>query len=132
MEADEAELLTIREIGPKVAGSIRSFFADEGNRLLIGRLLANGVTPSASEKQVGGRFTGKTFVFTGALARFSRGDAEKMVESHGGRASGSVSKKTDYVVAGAEAGSKLEKARNLGVKILSEEEFIQLMAGEGS
>ena len=130
MQAREEELLTVREVGPQVAQSIVSFFADGENRRVIERLLAAGVSPSVAAKRVGGRFTGKTFVFTGSLVQFSRSEAQKMVEAEGGHAAGSVSKKTDYVVAGAEAGSKLEKARQLGVTILTEEEFSRLLQGE--
>jgi DNA ligase (NAD+) len=130
MAASEEELLTIREVGPQVARSITAFFAAEENRRVIERLLAAGVSPTTAAKRVGGRFTGKTFVFTGALERFSRGEAQKMVEAEGGHAAGSVSKKTDYVIAGAEAGSKLEKARQLGVAVLTEEEFLQMMEGK--
>jgi DNA ligase (NAD+) len=129
MAAGEEELQAVREIGPQVARSITAFFAGEENRRVIQQLLAAGVSPPVTEKRVGGRFTGKTFVFTGALERFSRSEAQKMVEAHGGHAAGSVSKKTDYVVAGAEAGSKLDKARSLGVTILGEEEFLRLMEG---
>jgi DNA ligase (NAD+) len=127
--ASEAELLSIREIGPQVCQSILTFFHNEENLRVIERLLAAGVRPTVEEKKVGGRFTGKTFVFTGALTRFTRDDAKRLVENEGGHAAGSVSKKTDFVVAGAEAGSKLEKARELGVQVLSEEEF-QEMVGE--
>ena len=73
------------------------------------------------------QFTGKTFVFTGALTRFTRDDAKRLVEREGGHAAGSVSRKTDYVVAGAEAGSKLDKARELGVSVLTEEEFLEML-----
>lgn len=127
MAATGEELLTIREVGPRVAQSITAFFAGEENRWVIERLLASGVSPSVTHKRVGGRFSGKTFVFTGSLERFSRSEAQKMVESAGGHAAGSVSKKTDYVIAGAEAGSKLDKAKSLGVTVLSEEEFLQMM-----
>lgn len=132
MAATEEELQTVREVGPQVARSIAAFFTGEENRKVIARLLESGVSPSVAEKRVGGRFTGKTFVFTGSLERFSRGDAQKMVEAEGGHAAGSVSKKTDYVIAGAEAGSKLEKARQLGVAVLTEQEFLQLMGDKGS
>ena len=125
--ATEEELLSIREVGPQVARSIVTFFHNEGNRETIRRMLEAGVTPTAEEKRVGGRFTGKTFVFTGALTRFTRSEAQRMVESEGGHAAGSVSKKTDFVVAGAEAGSKLDKARELGVTVLGEDEFLKMM-----
>jgi DNA ligase (NAD+) len=128
LQAEEAELLAIREVGPQVARSIRAFCHNPTNREVIDRLLAAGVRPSVAAKRVGGRFTGKTFVFTGSLEGFSRSAAEQLVAREGGHAAGSVSKKTSYVVAGAEAGSKLEKARSLGVTILSEEEFLALVA----
>ncbi|WP_306533926.1 NAD-dependent DNA ligase LigA [Geobacter sp.] len=128
--ATEAELLSIREIGPQVARSITTFFHNEGNRETIRRMVAAGVKPTVEEKKVGGRFTGKTFVFTGALTRFSRSEAQKMAENEGGHAAGSVSKKTDYVVAGAEAGSKLAKARDLGIPVLTEDEFLKMLEGE--
>ena len=125
--ATEEELLSIREIGPQVAQSIRTFFHNPKNIEVIGRMLKAGVSPSAEEKKVGGRFTGKTFVFTGALTRFTRDEAKRMVEGEGGHAAGSVSKKTDFVVAGAEAGSKLDKARQLGVRVLTEDEFLEML-----
>ena len=128
-KAPEGELLSIREIGPQVARSIRAFFDNPLNREVVARLLAAGVSPTATAKQVGGRFTGKTFVFTGALTRMTRDRAKALVEQEGGHAAGSVSKKTDYVVAGSDAGSKLEKARSLGVTVLSEEEFLALVGG---
>ena len=127
MSAPENELLTVREVGPQVARSITAFFAGEENRSVINRLLEAGVSPSVAEKRVGGRFTGKTFVFTGSLEQLNRSEAQKLVEAEGGHAAGSVSKKTDYVVAGAEAGSKLEKARQLGIAILTEDEFLLMV-----
>jgi len=126
-QATEEELTSVREVGPLVAESITDFFKDQANRDIITRLLSAGVSPSVEEKRVGGRFTGKTFVFTGTLTRFTRDDAKKIVELEGGHAAGSVSKKTDYVVAGSEAGSKLEKARQLGVPVLTEDEFLELV-----
>ena len=130
--ATTEELLTIREVGPQVSQSIRSFFANQQNREVITRLLAAGVTPLTTNKQVGGRFTGKSFVFTGALSRFTRDEARALIEREGGHAAGSVSKKTDYVVAGSDTGSKLDKARNLGVAVLTEEEFTALVEGAPS
>jgi DNA ligase (NAD+) len=126
-KASEAELLSIREIGPQVCQSILTFFHNRENMRVIERMLAAGVTPTVEEKRVGGKFTGKTFVFTGALSRFSREEAKRLVENEGGHAAGSVSKKTDFVVAGAETGSKLEKARALGVRVISEEEFLEML-----
>ena len=86
-----------------------------------------GLTPQASEHKRGEKLQGKIFVFTGSLNRFSRKEGEELVEDQGGRASGSVSKKTDYIVAGPGAGSKLVKAEQLGIKVLSEDEFLQLI-----
>ncbi len=126
-DANEAELLSIREIGPQVCQSILTFFRNRENLEVIERLSAAGVKPTAEEKKVGGRFTGKTFVFTGSLNRFSRDEAKRLVEDEGGHAAGSVSKKTDFVVAGAEAGSKLDKARGLGVRVISEEDFLDML-----
>jgi DNA ligase (NAD+) len=126
VRAPEDELLAIREVGPQVAESIRSFFHNPENLRVIERLLDAGVTPTAEEKRIGGRFTGTTFVFTGALSRLTRDEAKRLVESEGGHAAGSVSKKTDFVVAGSDAGSKLARARELGVKVLSEEEFLEM------
>jgi DNA ligase (NAD+) len=125
--ATEEELLSIREIGPQVARSITTFFHNPKNIEVIGRMLASGVRPTVEKKKVGGKFTGKTFVFTGTRPRFSRDEAKRLVENEGGHAAGSVSKKTDYVVAGEEAGSKLDKARELGVKVLSEEGFLEMV-----
>ncbi len=121
------ELISIRDIGATVAQSICTFFANRDNLEVIRRMLEAGVSPAAEQKQVGGRFTGKTFVFTGALSRFSRDEAQRMVEAEGGSAVGSVSRKTGFVVAGADAGSKLAKARELGVTVLTEDEFIAMM-----
>ena len=90
-------------------------------------MLDAGVKPSVEKKKVGGRFSGKSFVFTGALSRFTRDVAGLLVENEGGSAVGSVSKKTTYVVAGEDAGSKLTKARELGVTVLTEEEFLELL-----
>ena len=121
------ELVSIRDIGATVAQSIRTFFDNQGNIAVIRRMREAGVSPAVEQKKVGGRFTGKSFVFTGALSRFTRDEARILVENEGGNAVGSVSKKTDYVVAGEEAGSKLAKARELGVTVLTEEEFMELL-----
>ena len=121
------ELTSIRDIGATVARSITTFFANPGNREVIRRMQEAGVSPTAEQKQVGGRFTGTTFVFTGSLERFTREEAQALVEAQGGSAVGSVSKKTGYVVAGSEAGSKLAKARELGITVLTEDEFITLL-----
>ncbi len=123
------ELLSVREVGPQVAQSIRSCFDNPHNQEVIARLLAAGVSPFTTAKQVGGKFTGKTFVFTGSLTRFTRDGAKALVEQEGGHAAGSISGKTDYVVAGSDAGSKLNKALSLGVKVISEAEFLSLVEG---
>jgi DNA ligase (NAD+) len=126
-QATREELLTVHEVGPQVADSVTDFFHKTRNREILAALQAAGVIPQAEIKRTGGPLTGKTFVFTGSLRHFSRKLAQETVERLGGRASGSVSKKTDCVVAGDDAGSKLEKARQLGIQILSEEEFLQMV-----
>jgi DNA ligase (NAD+) len=125
--ATREELMAVHEVGPQVADSVTDFFRKERNRTILEELRTAGVVPQAEEKRAGGPLTGKTFVFTGSLVQFKRKQAQELVEKLGGRASGSVSKKTDYVVAGSEAGSKLDRARELGVAILSEDEFRQLL-----
>ncbi len=127
--ADRDQLLALHEVGPQVADSVVDFFANERNMQLLAELQDAGVRPQTSEKRSGGPLTGKTFVFTGSLEIFKRKEAQQLVEGFGGRASGSVSKKTDYLVAGSDAGSKLDRANELGVSVLSEEEFQQLLAG---
>jgi len=121
------ELTGIRDVGPAVASSIRLFFDTPANQTVLQRMQQAGVRPTVEEKQVGGHLAGFTFVFTGTLSRLGRDEAKKLVEHEGGTVTGSVSKKTDYVVAGVEAGSKLEKARNLGVKVLSEDELLEML-----
>ncbi|MDD2540222.1 MAG: NAD-dependent DNA ligase LigA [Desulfuromonadaceae bacterium] len=121
------ELTSIRDIGATVAQSIATFFTNTDNRAVLRQLHESGVHPAAVAKTVGGRMSGKNFVFTGTLTRFSRDHARKLVEDQGGNVVGSVSRKTDYVVAGDEAGSKLIKARELGIAVLGEEEFLTLL-----
>ncbi|HEV2521872.1 MAG TPA: NAD-dependent DNA ligase LigA [Candidatus Acidoferrales bacterium] len=129
-EATKEELEEVPEVGPKVAQSIADFFSESANRKLIQRLGDEGV--KMTEKRAAPldtRFAGKTFVFTGALARRSRDEGGAEVVRHGGKVSGSVSKLTDFVVVGADPGSKYDKARALGVTILNEGEFEDLLAG---
>ena len=124
------ELKAVHEIGLKTAESIVAFFGQAETTELLNKLAAAGVQPSAVEyAPQADTFAGKSFVFTGSLTTMTRGDAEGIVKKLGGRASSSVSKQTDYVVAGDSAGSKLEKARTLGVTVLTEEEFAALAAG---
>ncbi len=128
--ASKEELLAVHEVGPQVADSVVNFFHSPRNREVLAALKASGVTPGSEQRRAGGPLSGKTFVFTGALSLFSRKQAQEMVERLGARAAGSVSRKTDFVVAGAEAGSKLERARELGIEVLSEEDFLQMMEKE--
>jgi DNA ligase (NAD+) len=130
IHASFEELLSIRDIGATVAQSIRTFFDNQGNLDVIRSMQDAGVTPTVESKKVGGNLTGKTFVFTGGLSRFTRDDARKMVELEGGSVVGSVSRKTDYVIAGEDAGSKLAKARDLGVRILTENDFVELLSAD--
>lgn len=126
-QASREELLAIHEIGPQVAESVRAFFSDPHNLKTLERLREYGVAPEEQTGPHSEAFKGKTFVFTGTLTRMTRQQAEAMVEQRGGRAAGSVSRKTSYVVAGEEAGSKLDKARELGVTVLSEDDFLRMM-----
>jgi DNA ligase (NAD+) len=123
MKANAEELEEVNEVGPRIAESIVEFFADEHNRKLVSDLRKAGLTFTGQKKEKGTKLAGKTFVLTGTLARHTRDEAKKMIEDEGGRVSGSVSKKTDYVVAGSDAGSKLDKARELGVNVIGEEEL---------
>ncbi|MGA8012813.1 MAG: NAD-dependent DNA ligase LigA [Candidatus Acidiferrales bacterium] len=128
-DASEEELTGVTEVGPKVAEGILEFFSESANRKLIERLRAAGVNMKderAAPKS--SKFAGMTFVFTGTLAKRSREEAEALVAAHGGKAGSSVSKKTNYVVVGADPGSKYEKAKSLEVPILDEDQFDKLVA----
>jgi DNA ligase (NAD+) len=125
--ADYDRLLAIEGIGPKVASEVQEWFELEDNQRILDDLLALGVKPVETEVSAEGVFAGKTFVFTGKLEQFERSDAERLVMKLGGKAAGSVSKNTDYVVAGPGAGSKLAKAEQLGVSVLSEDEFLKML-----
>lgn len=131
MNASYEELLTVEEIGDKMAQSIVSFFEEEHNKKLIEKFREAGVNftyiSDASEDRM---FEGMTFVLTGALERFTRNEASELIEKHGGKVSTSVSKKTTYVLAGEDAGSKLKKAQELGVLVISEDDF-ERMINEG-
>ncbi|HTA23765.1 MAG TPA: NAD-dependent DNA ligase LigA [Terriglobales bacterium] len=126
MDASEEELQNVDEVGPRIANSIVEFFREPSNRKLIDRLRASGLTFTGKKKERGTKLAGKTFVLTGTLTR-PRDVVKKMLEDAGGRVAGSVSKKTDYVVAGADAGSKLDKANELGVRVVSEKEMEKLL-----
>jgi len=128
MDATEEQFLEVRDVGPEVARSARAFFEEPRNRESIRRMLDRGLEVTGPVRVSTGRpLEGKTFVFTGGLSRMSRDQAKERVEALGGKATSSVSKKTDFVVVGADPGSKADKARDLGVRTLSEEEFVELL-----
>jgi DNA ligase (NAD+) len=126
------QLTGTEDIGEVIADSIVQWYAEPRNRQLIERLRNAGLNFNSSlhrPKAAAGPFTGKTFVLTGTLPSMTREEAASKIEALGGRISGSVSKKTDYVLAGDEAGSKLDKAKKLGVKVIDEQEFLKMCAG---
>ncbi len=126
--ATQEQLLDVDQIGPEIAQSIRTFFQDERNRETLAKLMNAGVIPESSPASGGGKLAGRKFVLTGALTRFTRDQAKEMILQHGGLVGDSVSAKTDFVVAGAEAGSKAQKAEALGIRILSEDDFLKLFS----
>jgi DNA ligase (NAD+) len=129
--ASAEKLMEVGEVGPKVAEGVLEFFSESANRKLIERLRAAGVNMKEERAApISAKFAGKTFVFTGTLANRTREEAEALVAAHGGKAGGSVSKKTSYVVVGADAGSKLEKAKSLGVPTLDEAQFDKLVSAK--
>jgi len=130
-EASEEELTGVTEVGPKVAEGILEFFSEHANRKLIDRLHAAGVNMKEERAALKStKFAGMTFVFTGTLANRTREEAEALVAAHGGKAGSSVSKKTNYVVVGADPGSKYDKAKSLGVSILDEAQFEKLLSSK--
>jgi DNA ligase (NAD+) len=126
-KAGEEELQQVEEVGPRIAKSIVEFFAEPKNRELVEELRAAGLTLKGKKKERGTKLAGKTFVLTGTLANYTRDEAKKLIEDAGGKVAGSVSKKTDYVVAGTDAGSKLDRAKELGVEVLDEKGLEQLL-----
>jgi DNA ligase (NAD+) len=127
MKATADELMEVAEIGPRVAESITFYFSVPANRERMEKMKRLGVSPRHIVIATGDRLAGKTVVVTGTLTRFSREDIHQLIEREGGKASGSVSSKTSYLVAGEAAGSKLEKAKSLGVPVLSEDEFLAMI-----
>ena len=128
MNASREELTQVRDVGAITAENIASWFENPQSVHMISRLREAGVNFLSTSKQEDRRFEGMTFVLTGALSLFTRDEATEKIEACGGKASGSVSKKTTYVVAGENAGSKLKKANELGIPVLSEEEFLNMLA----
>jgi DNA ligase (NAD+) len=127
--APEEELLSIREVGPQVARSVRAFFDNPQNQKVVVKLLRGGVQPKGEKTGGPKPLAGKTLVLTGRLIRFTREEAKERVQALGGKVAGSVSAKTDFLIAGDDPGSKLDKARDLEVPILSEEELVRLLEG---
>jgi DNA ligase (NAD+) len=121
------QLQAVNEVGPRVAQAIQEFFAIKKNQQLIEKLRAAGLTFTAEKKRKSSRLEGLTFVLTGTMPGLTREEAKAKIEESGGRVSGSVSKKTSYVVAGEEAGSKLDKARELKVPVIEEAELLKML-----
>src|ERR1700722_4546395 len=127
-DASEEDLMNVTEVGPKIAKGVSAFFSEPANRKFIDHLRAVGVNMKEERaKPKSAKFAGMTFVFTGTLADRSREEAEALVAAHGGKPVNSVSKKTSYVVVGADPGSKFDKAKSLNVHILNESQFEKLL-----
>jgi DNA ligase (NAD+) len=131
MTADQQALEAIEQIGPTMAKSLYEYFRNEENRQVIDELLGAGVTPQPPTEKRTDKLVGKTIVVTGTLESFSRQQIEQAIKQAGGKASSSVSKKTDFLLAGTESGSKLDKALQLGVKVIDEKQFLQMLGGKG-
>ena len=127
MAATEEALLAVDGVGPEVAHAVQSFFADPANRQAIERLLAAGVAPQGPARADSAALAGKSFVFSGTLGKMSRHEAEEVVRAHGGKVGSTVSKATHFLVAGENPGSKAERARAVGVPILTEDEFLAML-----
>jgi len=127
MDADIEDLLTVKDVGPVVADSISNFMKEAHNREVIEQLLASGMQLSVEEKVISAAVSGKTFVLTGTFPTMTRDEAKDLLEKAGAKVAGSVSKKTDYVVAGTDAGSKLTKAEELGVSVIDEAAMLDLL-----
>ena len=123
----EEDLMKVEEVGPEVAASVVRFFRDKKNRESIDRLKKAGVKVIEPSFKAKGKLAGKVFVFTGTLKHSGRDEARALVEALGGRAASSVSKKVDFVIVGEDPGSKFDKAKELGIKILTEEEFRKMI-----
>ena len=128
--ATAEQLVEMENIGEKTAQNIVRWFADEDNRTEVSRLLAAGINPILQQVQAGGIFAGQNVVLTGTLSRFKRSEAQKLIEQEGGVCQSAVTSKTTLVVAGESAGSKLDKAKALGVRVIGEEEFVKMLAKE--
>jgi DNA ligase (NAD+) len=122
------ELQTVNAIGPRIAESIVHFFGERHNREIIRKLKEAGLTLRATKRKATGKLAGKTFVLTGTLPSYGREEAKRIIEEHGGRVASGVSRNVDLVLAGGDAGSKLKKARELGIRVLSEDEFMNMIA----
>ena len=129
--ATEQDLVAMENIGEKTAADIVGYFADEGNRAEIEKLFVAGVKPFVKEGQAVGVFTGENVVLTGTLQKFRRSEAQKLIEEAGGACQSAVTQKTTLVVAGESAGSKLDKAKSLGIRVIGEEEFIKILEENG-
>jgi DNA ligase (NAD+) len=121
--ATEDELVSIHEIGPEVAKSVVGFFSEQKNRDLIQKLITQGLSPQSPETKAKGALSGMTFVITGTLSSLTRDEASEKIRELGGRTTQAVSKNTDYVISGENPGSKLEKANELGIPVMTEDEF---------